>query len=703
MTTDARDVRPGTADAGPSARLRPLFAPRGVVVVGASRDSSKLGAVMARSLSAFPGPVAGVNPRDVAPDERRYAAVADAADALGVPLDLAVLCVPAAASAGALTAAAAGGVRAALVCAGGYAEAGGPGIGYQRDLVDAARRSEVVLLGPNTSGFIAPARGLTASFVPGVGAVPAGSVAVVAASGGVNHALAFMLAEAGIGVSLAVGLGNAVDVTAADVLTYLLDDPATRAVALHVESVADGPALASAVEALCARVPVVALVVGRNDVADFARSHTGALATSWRVTRAALRQAGAVVVDDERALVDAVTALSLIRLPAASRPGVAVVTAQAGPGLLHADGLAGTGVHVPTLAGDTRDRLSALLPALTYQANPVDTGRPGETFPGVLAAVAADPAIDVVSVYALAEPDSLDLPAAFAAAGSMAALVATGGPATEVAAIRDALLPLGIPTLSSPAALTTAVTALVHDAQARARAAGRLRQPSTPAESDPRVRDALARTEFDEDAAKALLGILGIGTLARAACDSRDEAHAALIALGGPVVVKLLDAAVVHKSDISGVHLGIRDPAELDRALDALHAAGAQRFLVEKQAGPGIDLIVGATRDPVFGPVVLVGLGGVLAEALADVATAPAPLFASEAAELLDELVGRALLDGFRGGPFVDRGAVGRILAVLGDLLVADGRLESVEINPLRITADGILALDAVVSFEEVP
>ena len=190
-------------------RLEPLFAPRGIAVVGASRDPAKLGAVMARSLRRFPGPVAGVNPRDADPAAGRYASVADAAAASSVPIDLAILCVPAAVSAQALTDAAAAGVRAALVCSGGYAESGGPGVGYQRDLVTAARGADVALLGPNTSGFFVPRQDLTASFVPGAAVVEAGPVAVVAASGGVNHALSFLLAEADLGVSLAVGLGNA--------------------------------------------------------------------------------------------------------------------------------------------------------------------------------------------------------------------------------------------------------------------------------------------------------------------------------------------------------------------------------------------------------------------------------------------------------------------------------------------------------------
>jgi len=666
-------------------RLEPLFAPRGIAVVGASRDPGKLGAVMLRSLRPFGRPVAGVNPRDADPGARRYASVAEAAAATRARLDLAVLCVPAAASAQAVTDAARGGARAALVCSGGYAEAGGDGAGFQRDLAAAAARAGLVLLGPNTSGFLVPALRLSASFVPGAASVPAGPVAVVAASGGVNHALAYLLAEAGVGVSLAVGLGNAVDVTAPDVLRHLAADDRTRAVALHVESVPDGPALVGAVRYLAERKPVAALVVGRSDVADFARSHTGALATSWRTTRAALRQAGAVVVDDERDLVDAVTALSALRLPPARASGVGVVTAQAGPGLLHVDGLRARGVEVPPLAAPTRRRLAALLPPLTYQANPVDTGRPGPAFGEVLAAVAADPGVDLVSVYALTEPDALDLPAALA--GVHAPVVAAlGGPAAEVAAQREALRCLGVPVLASPRALTTAVTALVEDARARA-------VPAGPAVS---VDLAVGSGPFDEDQAKTVLGALGLATPPRRVCTTRAQGHEALAALGGPVAVKLLDAGITHKSDVGGVFLGVRDAAGLDQALDALEAAGHHSYLIEAMAPPGVDLLAGARRDPVFGPVVLLGLGGVVAEALADVAVALAPLSVAEAAGLADRLAGRALLDGFRGGPVADRAALGAVLARLGALLAANPGVEEIEINPLRITREGLVALDAV-------
>lgn len=693
--------------------LGPLFAPRGIAVVGASRDPGKLGAVMMRSLGPFPGPVVGINPRDPDSAACRYESAAAAVEATGAQLDLVVLCVPAAAAARALADAAEGGARAALVCSGGYAEIGGAGVGFQHDLTAVAASAGIVLLGPNTSGFLVPPRGLTASFVPGAASIPAGPVAVVAASGGVNHALAYLLAEAGLGVSLAVGLGNAADVTASDVLQHLAADDQTRAVALHVEAVTDGRTLVAAIRHLTASKPVVALAVGRADVADFARSHTGALATSWRVTRAALRQAGAVIVDDERELIDAVTALSIVRLvaPAADigrPPGVGVVTAQAGPALLHVDGLRAQDVDVPALAPATQQRLGDLLPPLTYQANPVDTGRPGAGFGEVLAAVAADPGIDLVSVYALTEPDALDLPAAAAqltgrrtpaAASPAPPLVAgLGGPPAEVAAQRHALRALGVPTLTSPRALTTAVRALVGDAYGQAAARSHLEAGHSGGRPVlPRIPVDFATGPLDEDQAKTVLAALGIATPPRRVCAGRDQAHAALGELPGPVAVKLLDAAIVHKSDVGGVWLGIRDPAGLDHALDALEAAGHRQFLVESMAPPGVDLLAGASRDPVFGPVVLIGLGGVVAEALADVAVAMAPLPASQAALLPGQLAGHALLDGFRGGPVADRAELGTVLARLGALLADQPDIEEIEINPLRVTQDGLLALDAVV------
>lgn len=700
MTSVDTPVVPVASRSGERGPLAALFAPRGIAVVGASRSPGKLGAVMARSLRGFPGHVELVNPRD--------ATMAPSVGASGRPVDLAILCVPAPASAAALADAAAGGAGAAVVCGGGFAEAGGPGVGYQDALAAVAAETGIRVLGPNTSGFLVPGRRLTASFVPGVADVPAGRVAVVAASGGVNHALAFALAEAGHGVSVAVGLGNALDVDAPAVLDHLASDPDTSAIALHVESVADGPRLLAALARAAARRPVVALVVGRHDVAAFAQSHTGALATSWRTTRAALRQAGAVLVGSERELVDAVGALSLRRLPPLADPGVGVLTGQAGPGLMLLDDLRGRRASVPTLTAATRAALAGLLPPLTYQANPVDTGRPDPGFGAVLATVAADPGVDVVAVYALHEPDALDLVGAVdgladTAVGTAAepVVVGVGGAGAGPAAVRRTLIARGVPAVADPSGVAAAVGALVADARARAdrgrtapppAAAPTAAERPTPAEGGP----------YDEDRAKALVGALGFATPRRRACTGRAAAHAALAELGGPVAVKVLDAAILHKTEIGGVHLGVAAPAELDAALDAIRdGLGTERVLVEEMAPPGVDLIVGARRDPVFGVVVLAGLGGTVAEVLADVAVRVAPLAAGEAAAMVDDLDCAALLDGFRGGPVLDRAELGTLLARLGALLDTRPDLADVEVNPLRLTRDGLVALDAVVTRTE--
>jgi len=195
-----------------------------------------------------------------------------------------------------------------------------------------------------------------------------------------------------------------------------------------------------------------------------------------------------------------------------------------------------------------------------------------------------------------------------------------------------------------------------------------------------------------------VLDSLGIRTPARVACDTAEQAYAALERLGGPVAVKILDAAILHKTEIGGVHLGIRTRAELTEALEQL---GNRRVLVEAMAPAGVDLIVGARRDPVFGPVVLVGLGGTTAEALADVAVRAAPLTMAEAASMPDELLGRALLDGWRNGPVLDRSELARVVRALGAVLLKAPNIDEIEINPLRLTRDGLVALDAVITGKE--
>jgi acetyltransferase len=681
-TSVAQERRMGPAG------LEALFEPRGIAVIGASASPGKLGAAMARSLETFPGPVMLVNQRRPDAAGGMYRSVAEAVQATGAPVDLAVLCVPAPATAGALAEAAAAGAQVALVCAGGFAEAGGAGLAHQADVAAVVADTGLRLLGPNTSGFLAPGRGLVASFVPGADSIPAGNVSVVAGSGGILHALAFLLAGAGVGLHLGVGIGNGLDVSAADVLDHLAG-ASPGPVALHVEGVTDGRPLVEAVERLADQVPVVALVVGRNDVGDFARSHTGALTPVWRTARAALRAAGAVLVDDEREMVDALVALDKGRLAANANPGVGLVTGQAGPAVLFTDRLKTAGVSVPPVGSTTTARLNELLPALTHQCNPVDTGRPGETFSDVLAAAGADPAIDLLTIYALLEPGAFDLTAAVTAASDRLGpdgppvVVATGGPPDDVAAARKSLAAAGVAAYDGVAGAVTGVRALADDAKARA----------ARAEAGPAVRLLVPEgftLPVGEHEGKQLLTWLDIATPARQACDDRADSHAALARLGAPVVVKMLEPVVLHKARVGGVRLGVRTAAELDAALDALDAAGATRYLVEETAAAGLDLIVGARRDPVFGPIVMVGLGGDLAEDLEIVVVRPAPLSGATAEGMLDEL---------RIDDRADRAALVGAVTGLGALLAAVPELAEIEINPLRATVDGrLVALDVVMN-----
>ena len=672
--------------------LGPLLHPRHIAVVGASDSPGKAGHALTRTLDGFPGELYPVNPAGGTIAGRvAYPSVAD----IGAPVDLAVLAVPPRVVPKVLIDCGTAGVPAAIVCSGGFAEAGPDGAALQDTVTAIARGNGIRLLGPNTSGYVNPADGVFATFVPGVTDLAPGPAAIVAQSGGVNLALCFLAAAEGLGVRLGVGLGNAVDVGFAEVLDHLAADDATEVIGLHVEGVSDGRALADAVARAAARKPVVALKVGRTDVGDFARSHTGAITGPFALTRAALAQAGAVVVDDPTELVDAVRALAAGRVPPADRPGVGVLTGQAGPGLIIADTLAAAGVRVPPLSVATRAGIGELLPPLTYQNNPVDTGRPGESFGAVAAVLAADPEVDALAVYAIDEPDALDLAATVAAVATVPVLVGSGG----LPAVLDARQAgLAAPLFRSPDRLARAVAALAADSAAAYRLA---RRPAARGATGRRLGPAAP----DEHHAKELLAERGLAVPDRCACDTRAQAHQALAALGGPVVVKIRAAGLAHKSDVDGVQAGVRTTADLDAALDAVDAAARAlgtdpRYLVERQAPPGPELIAGATRDPAFGPAVLLALGGTGVELAADPVLRLAPLSDVDARDMVAALP-EPLLAGYRGAPPVDRDAVAAAVRAVTGLLLDHDDVLAVEVNPVRLTRDGPVALDAVIVLEE--
>jgi acetate---CoA ligase (ADP-forming) len=673
--------------------LTPLFRPRTIAVVGASAKPGKAGSALLAALAGFGGSLYPVHPSATAISGRRaYPSVS----AVGADIDLAILTVPAGAVPGVLEDCVTAGVRAAIVCAGGFAESGA-GAELQQKVADIVADSRLRLLGPNTSGFVNPVDSVIATFVAPAARIPAGDVAIVSCSGGVSLATAFHAAGERLGVRLAVGLGNCVDVQIADVVDFLSDDPHTAVIGLQIEGVADGRALCAAIERASRSKPVVAYKVGRTDVEQFAKSHTGALLGDYALACAALRQSGAVLAEDLTGLIDALRALRVRRAAPRRRAGVGVVTGQAGPGIIIADTVSDAGASVPPLNDATMNRIGQLLPPLTWMGNPVDTGRPSPQFSQVLRAVADDPAVDVLAVYMLDEPDAVVPSEAFTAAGileSLPVVFGTAGPPGSTEAQAKALAPHGVPLYPTPERAARAAVALAQDSEAR----WRLTQ-SPPPTSRPARTLAPAVAQPDEHEAKELLTALGVPTMPRVACANRASALAALRALGGPVVVKLLHPEVLHKSDVGGVHLGIENEAALNAALDSIDRiplTGPRRYLVERQAAPGVELIVGGLRDESFGPVVALGPGGISVELAARPRVQLAPLTRQVAEDLVAALPA-AVLHGSRGARPLARQAVVDVLLAVSDLLVGHPAITEVDINPLRLTTDGVVALDALI------
>ncbi len=673
--------------------LNRLFDPESIAVVGASASPDKPGYQMVKALGGFDGEVYPVNPRGGEILGRRvHRSLAD----IPGPVDLVVAVVPPGPSIGVLGEAAAIGAGAALMVSGGFAETGESGRDLQDEALAICRANSIRLLGPNTSGFVAPARKLSCTFMPGIGDLRPGTISILAQSGGVNISLALLAHAEGLGLRLAIGLGNGADVSLAEVVDHLADDDATRVIVLHLEGVPDGRQLFEAIGRASAMKPVVALPVGRADLGGFAESHTGNLIGRYALTRSALTQAGAVVVETSADAIDAAHALSQVRLAPAPSPGVGILTGQAGPGLMMADELRHAGVEVPELAPATVARIADLLPPLTYMRNPVDTGRPAETFGAVLGAMADDPAIDALLVWALLEEDLID-PRALADGvrrdTGVPVVFGTGSTPAILDPVLAALHADDVPGFSSPDRAARAMAALVTDA----RAAWRRRAPAPGVPEA--ARHPTVTGSYDEDTAKALIEAYGLATPDRRTCATHDEAADAFRALGPPVVVKVLDPGIGHKTEAGGVHVGIRTEAELISAVEAVDAIpGARwRYLVEQMAPDGPELIIGGANDPSYGPTVLVGIGGTAAEAIGDVATRLAPLGRADAGDMLDELTGAALLQGWRGAPVVDRDALIEAIVAVGVLMCVHPEIRELDLNPVRAYADGILVLDALV------
>jgi len=672
-----------------------MFQPKSIAVIGASNDEGKAGFHMLYALRKFPGALYPVNPK--AKEIQGFKAYPNL-KAIGTPVDLIALCIPAQFCLNAIREAGEAGVGAALIAGGGFEETGAKGKALQDDILAACREYGIRLLGPNTAGFVNPGVGVTASFNPLVSNFQAGSVAVVSQSGAMNLILGTVIQTQRLGVSIGVGTGNAPDVGVPEMLEYLADHQPTKAIAVYLEGVEDGRRLYDAVRKTTSKKPVVIFTVGQADIGDFAASHTGKLIGSFAIKKAALAQAGAVVATSSNDLIDAANILSKVRLAPAANPGVGVLTGQAGPAMIMTDYLRTRGVSIPEMDASTIERIAAVLPLKTFIKNPVDTARPmHDSFLEVLSIMAEDPNLDVLAAYAMHEPMCVEPIGLFRAikgrTGKPAVFGTSGLPEDLAPTMRD-LETMDLPSFVSPDRTAAAIWALVEDAKA----AFRKQRPTKDAEKTARV-DTI-RPNPDEAQAKDLLTTIGIAAPERAVCGDHGVAKAALTELKKPCVVKVLSAAVGHKTEMGGVHLNIQTEDQLTAALeqiDKIDIPGTKQYLIEEMAPQGLEIIIGGKNDPSFGPVVMLGLGGTAAEAFGDVAMRVAPLTVHDAMDMIAELKTSALFDAWRGGPRYDKEAVADALVKIGTLMTQHPEIKELDLNPVRVYPKGVMALDALI------
>lgn len=690
-----------------AASLEPLMRPRSIAVVGASRNPDAPGGAVLHALLESPSVrVAAVN--------RAAASVAGVPSvpslaALDEPVDLAVVAVPAAEVPAVARQAVSRGVRALVVLTSGFSETGARGAGTEAELLHVARTGGLRLVGPNCLGVSSgdPAAPFNATFAPI--APPAGRIALASQSGGLGVAALAHLARRGTGLSAFVSLGNAADVSATDLLAWWERDERTRVVLLYLEGFGDPRRFARMARRVCRSTPVVALKAGRGPAGRRAGgSHTAALAAGEAPTDALFDLAGVVRVDTVEELMEAGELLAAQPPPSGDR--VAIVGNAGGPGILAADACEGRGLHVPRLSPALAAALERAVPGLAGASNPVDLG----------AAAGPDHLLRAGRLLAgSGEVDALIVVAARlrgrdAAALRAAARELAGGDVTVVGCSCGDEVPgaaaddeeRAVPWLAFP---ESAARALGHAAQAGAAA----RRPPDPARRPEGVDRAAARAALASaapgrwlapEAVTALLAAYGIATPRAVIAESAAQAARAQARLGGPVAVKVAQPEVVHKSEAGGIVLGCASPddaAEAFRRIDRALRAGAapdglRAALVQEMVEGPAELIVGATADRVFGPLVLAGIGGVEAEMWADRAVALAPVGALAAADLWSGLRGARLIDGWRGAPASDRAALADLVRRVSWLAADQPELAELDCNPVRAPAGGpAIVLDA--------
>jgi acetyltransferase len=680
-----------------------LFSPRRVALVGASDRAGSLGALLGANLAGFPGELVLVRAGESLRDVEGH-------------VDLAVVAARAPAAGGAAAHARAAGVGALVVLSGGFAETGPDGEQLQAALLAAAGHvaagqhstrppeHRVRVVGPNCFGVQNCDLPLNASIAAGL-PHGGGGISLVSQSGAYGMAVHDLAHDEQARFAKICAPGNTADVSVAELLGALADDPASRTLCFLLESLGDARAFVEQARRVTPTKPVIVAKTGRSEAgARAARSHTAALAGTHAVWRGAFRQAGVVEVRSGQELLDAARALDGQPLPAGHR--VAIVTNSGGTGVELADLLADEGLTVPALSPALQERIRDLLPAFGSPANPVDItpvwSRFSQLYPALVELLARSGEVDAVVPVLLqrAATDRGTATALLAAAHRLRA----DGVAVPIYVCwvaprharpnADLLAAGGLPVFEWPTRTARAIGAARRYAVARERV--------RPAPAPPvRFTGAVPRPD-DPVAVAALLAGFGVPTAPAIECRTVEEALAAVTRLSPsvpspsfpspslPAVLKV--AAADHRSELGGVRLGLTGTGQVRTAAAELLQIGGS-VLVSPQL-EGVEVMVGAIRDPAFGPVVMVGLGGIWVEVLADVAFALAPLSRSEALDLMAGLQGYPLLTGARGTPPVQLEALAQVVVAVGDALAVLPTVAGIELNPVLASPSGAVAVD---------
>jgi len=702
--------------------LAALLSPASVAVIGGSDHPGSVGQVVVDNLlsGGFAGPIHLVNPRRLEVAGTHWAArIAD----LPEPPDLAVVIVPAAAVPPVITELGAAGVKVAVILSAGLTDANG----LRQAMLDAARPYGLRIVGPNGLGLLAPHAGLNASFARG--APIAGNLALISQSGALISGLIDWATTRQLGFSGIVSVGDMAEVDLGDLIDLFAADPHTDAILLYIEGVTHAAKFMASARAAARIKPVIALKAGRNPASGRAvRSHTGALAGAYDVHVCAFERAGIVQVESLTELFDAAAVLRVGQGLAGDR--LAIITNGGGAGILALDAMTTREGVLAELAPQTLERLNAALPAGWSHGNPVDLigDAPVERYRLALDAVLSDPGVDAVLVMncptALTQPRDIaqgvaDSVAAARGRGVLKPVIACwlGDANQDVAG--PILSAAGLPMFGAPDSAIRGFGHLLAARRAKAGMSGA--QGRRDARTDDRA-TAVAliqtarsqgRTLLNEIEAKDLLGAYGVTTVPTRLAATAQDVAGVCAELAPPYAVKIVSPQISHKSDVGGVALDLPDAraagaaaaAMAARVAAALPDATITGFAVQTMIPPGRahELIVGLALDATFGPVVMVGAGGKAVEVLKDHALGLPPLDGDQARAMIARTRISRLLAGYRDEPRADIDGVVATLEALSAIATDLPDVVELDINPLRVDANGVMALDARIVISQEP